>query len=74
MTKRKFFVLLSSLVALLTVYTGAQAIDSVPSAAVKAILAEPLGTPSSTSTTTVPSVGTWSPNCASSFRAIRRYA
>jgi protein-disulfide isomerase len=45
MTKRKFFVLLSSLVALLTVYTGAQAIDSVPSAAVKAILAEPLGTP-----------------------------
>jgi protein-disulfide isomerase len=42
---RKARILLSWLVALATVSTGAQAVDTVPAATVKAIVAEPLVTP-----------------------------
>jgi protein-disulfide isomerase len=42
---RKVCIVLSWLGALVTVSTGAQAIDTVPAAAVKAIVAEPLVTP-----------------------------
>jgi protein-disulfide isomerase len=45
MSKRKFFVVLSWLLALGTVSTGAQAVETIPAAAVKAIAAEPLATP-----------------------------
>jgi protein-disulfide isomerase len=45
MSKRKFFIVLSGLLALVTVSTGAQSIETVPAAAVKAITAEPLATP-----------------------------
>jgi protein-disulfide isomerase len=45
MSKRKFSIVLSALLALVTVSTGAQAIETVPAAAVKAIEAEPLATP-----------------------------
>jgi protein-disulfide isomerase len=45
MSKREFFIILSWLLALGTVSTGAQAIETIPAAAVKAIAAEPLATP-----------------------------
>jgi protein-disulfide isomerase len=45
MPRRKFFGVLSWLVALVTVSMGAQAVETVPAAAVKAIAAEPLSTP-----------------------------
>lgn len=45
MSKRKFFIVLSWLLALGTVSTGAQAVETIPAAAVKAISAEPLATP-----------------------------
>jgi protein-disulfide isomerase len=45
MSKRKFFIVLSWLLALGTLSTGAQAIETIPAAAVKAIEAEPLDTP-----------------------------
>jgi protein-disulfide isomerase len=45
MSKRKLFIVLSWLVALVAVSSGAQAIETVPAAAVKSIVAEPLATP-----------------------------
>jgi protein-disulfide isomerase len=45
MSKRKYFIVLSWLLAVGTVSTGAQAIETIPAAAVKAIAAEPLVTP-----------------------------
>jgi len=45
MSKCKFSIVLSALLALVTVSSGAQAIETVPAAAVKAIVSEPLATP-----------------------------